>query len=217
MSISGDLISDVRQAFFQGLEFTLTGKGVRHGLNGYAPHAFSAYVTSVASVEAYVNETFLGSMCRSIYPNSAVWDLNQESLERMDLLMKISIVTQMLFGATPPRNAQPFQDFSLLSKVRNEIVHFKMQFAVPKFVQTLSAKGVALTTSEPANYPWPARLSCTEGIRWAHNTACRMATALTELIPTGERDHVAMTADGFQVIEEAEVRAWYAQRGRLDA
>ena len=213
MSISGDLISDVRMSLYRALGYSLTGKGVRRNGNAYAPNVFSAYVTSVAAVEAFINEACLGHMCRAIYGKSALWDLHQDSLERMDLLLKAVIVPQLLFGVTFRRNEQPFQDFALLCKVRNDIVHFKMQFAQPKYIDALAQRGIALTTGEPADYPWPAKISCTEGIRWAHNTACRTAIQLIEFIPEEHRSAIGSWVASFSVIESAEIEQWYSAHG----
>ena len=208
MSISGSLLADVRVAMQLSIDFANTGKGVRHGNNAYTPHAFPAYVAAVASIEAFVNETFLGSFCRATYPKASLWDLERGALERMDLLLKIMVVPYFLFGTSLKRSEQPFQDFALLCKVRNEVVHFKMQFEVPKYIGPLSDRGIALTTGDiKGDYPWPARISCTEGIRWAHNTACRTAQALGSFIPGKERPHVAMTLDNFQELSEAQAYA----------
>ena len=71
-SISHDLIEDVRLALRTSLDLALTGKVRRIGnYNSYTPHAFSAYIAAVASVEAFVNETFLGWQCRGQYKESA--------------------------------------------------------------------------------------------------------------------------------------------------
>lgn len=203
MSISGALLADVSVAMALSVDYANTGQGVRQGNNAYTPHAYSAYVAAVASIEAFVNETFLGHLCRAIYGSSSLWDLERNALERMDLLLKIMVVPHFLFGTTLRRSEQPFQDFALLCKLRNEVVHFKMQFEVPKYIQPLTQRGIALTTGDSqADYPWPARISCTEGIRWAHNTACRTAQKLASFVPEDKREHIAIGLSNFQELTE---------------
>lgn len=211
MSISGDLVADVRLALELSLEYSLTGRGVRHGNNAYTPHAFSAYVSAVVAVEAFLNETLLGAMCRAIYQSSPLWHLSQDALERMDLLLKLVIVPQLLFGATFRRDQQPLQDFSLLYRVRNDIVHFKMKQEPPKYLAYLAQRGIAITADKaPGDYPWPAKLSCTEGIRWANNTATRIAHALVDFVPQEHRGALASHVSNFREVDEQAVARWYA-------
>ena len=105
VGISGYLIADVRTAFELSLQYVAARRGVKHGVNAYTPHAFSAYVSAVASIEAFLNETFLGPMCRSVYHTSALWDLDQDALQKMDLLIKVVLVPQLLFGVRFRRGA----------------------------------------------------------------------------------------------------------------
>ncbi len=101
-------------------------------------------------------------------------------IDRWDILTKTVTVPQFLFGATFDRGAQPYQDFASLVRVRNEVTHFKMASKTPKLVNDLARQGVFMTSpSAPrSEFPWPSRISCTEGIRWAINTLAAMASEL---------------------------------------
>ncbi len=78
MSISGDMIRHVRSILDMSLDYALTGRGARHGYNAYSPHALPAYIIAYSAVEALVNETMLGSMARSLWKDSALWNLKRE-------------------------------------------------------------------------------------------------------------------------------------------
>ena len=206
-TISPDLVFSVRSTLDLSFALAVKGSVRRIGINSYTPHAFAAYVASVASVEAFVNETFLGWVCRSSFEGSALWDIPTETLEKTDLLLKLVLVSQLLFGKRFERGKQPLQDFALLCRIRNDIVHFKMQFREPKYVRNLCNRKIALVDEPDEVGPWPHKLSSSEGIRWAHNTACAVVQQLVSFIPPGERDHLGHLATNFAHISEAEVEA----------
>lgn len=204
-TISGSLLADVRIAHSVSVAYANSGKGVRHGNNAYTPHGYSAYVAAVASVEAFLNETFLSQMSRLVCKDSSLWDLKRDSLERMDLLLKLIIVPKLLFGSSLKRNEQPYQDFSTLCEIRNDVVHYKMQFEPPKYIDELSRRRIFLTSgNHDAECLWPNRISCTEGILWAHNVACRMANALVSLAPTEQRHYFSMSVENFSELSRDE-------------
>ena len=213
VTISGGLIQHVRLILDLSLKYALTGKDVRHGHNVYSPHALPAYVISVSAVEALINETLLGYMARSIWRDSPLWNLKTDSLEKLDLLTKLIIVPQILFERSFTPNRQPLQDFIVLLKVRNDMVHYKMR-SEPRYLQPLVERGIALSSGKAkgnADYPWADKLSCTEGIRWAHNTACAVVHSIVDFLPKEERyisslSHLAMN---FQCIPERYVVEWF--------
>ena len=207
-TISPDLVFSVRSTLDLSLALAVKGSVRRIGINSYTPHAFAAYVASVASIEAFVNETFLGWMCRSSFNASALWDIPTDTLEKTDLLLKLILVPQFLFGQTFGRGKQPFQDFALLCRVRNDIVHFMMQCQEPKYVRTLCHRKIALVDRPDEIGPWPHKLSSSEGIRWAHNTACAVAHQLVSFIPPGRRDLLGYLVTNFVHINESEVEAY---------
>lgn len=190
-TISSSLMSNIRTMFELSIDYANTGCGVKHGNNAYTPHAFPSYIVAVAAVEAFLNESFLSgaSMCKHICRMSALWNIDQDDLERMNLLSKVTIVPQMLFGASFHKDRQPYQDFKQLVRIRNDIVHFKMESSAPKYLGELEQKGIAITTKDKtADYPWPMRLSSLEGIRWAYNTARKTIKGLAEFVPEQNRE-----------------------------
>jgi hypothetical protein len=214
VSISGDLLNHVRKCLQLSFDYIRTGAGVRHDTNAFTPHAFPAYVCAVAAVEAFVNERLLGPLARAALRGSPLWNLGSDSIEKMELLTKLVVVPQVLFGRCFPRDAQPFQDFAMLVKVRNDVIHFKMEMNPPSYLRPLAEKGVALTAdaaAQGADYPWPSKLSSTQGIRWAYNTACRVLTELAHFVPPEHQYVLGMSAGCLREISEVEMRAWVAE------
>ena len=181
------------------------GHGVVHDHNAYTPHAFPAYVSAIAALEAFINEQFLGPFSRAQFRGAPLWELDREAIERLDLRLKVVIIPQLLVAKSLQRDRQPFQDFDLLIRVRNDIVHFKMDERAPRYLAPLSDRGIALTAADgpdSPDYPWPHKLSSLEAIRWAHNTVCRMAHALVDLIPEDRQGPLAIMRKNFVEIED---------------
>jgi hypothetical protein len=215
VTISQNFISHVRHLYERSLEFILTRRGVRHGINGYTHFGHSAYVIAVASVETFMNEVFLSSLSRMTHKDSPLWKFDKDWVEKLELSPKLVLVPQLLFGESFERGAQPYQDMALLVKVRNDLVHFKMPFTPPKYLHSLGVRRIALVAhnSEGADYPWPSKLNCSEGIRWAHNTACETVHRLVSF--AGENsDHPLLSAvSNFSLIPESEIREWFLRHG----
>jgi hypothetical protein len=210
ITISGDLIAHVRFLLLFSLKRALSDDVARHGINAAASFAFPAYITAVASVEAFLNEHLLGYTARMFFRESPLWSIDYE---RWDIGTKLIIVPQILFGVTFDKGAQPAQDFLLLVRVRNDIVHYKMQENPPKYIADLSQRGIALTSDHLRNggpdYLWPQKLSSTEGIRWAHNTACKVIHKLVEFIPEEHRDILGSLAVNYEEIPVTHIQEWF--------
>lgn len=198
VTISGSLIKYIRKLFRDGiLDFVNRRKVINldNSKNGYSDLALPAYITAVASVEAFTNETYLSPFARSILKKSSLFTLRTKWLKEVDLREKIVIIAKLLCGTTLQRGEQPFQDFSTLVRVRNAIVHYKMDDKKPSFVLELNQKKIGLDTRPPAgsnghfDQPWVWDVSSTEGIRWAHNTAASMMKHLIEMMPQSQEEY----------------------------
>jgi hypothetical protein len=166
-------------------------------------------VCAVASVEAFVNEQLTGPVASVVLRDSPLWNLGGDSLEKMELLTKIIIIPQFLSGRSFRRGGQPFQDFARLVRIRNDIVHFKMGMQAPRYLRHLEERGIAITNpsaAEGVDYAWPDRLSSTEGIRWAHNTARRVVNGLVEFVPSEHRGLLAGMVENYREIPDSEMR-----------
>jgi hypothetical protein len=90
---------------------------------------------------------------------------------------------------------QPYQDMNLLIKLRNFLVHYKMDFDFPKPVKDLQQRGIALAS---ASESWAICVSTTEGIRWAHNTVCETLKRIISF--ADETSHpILVRYDGFNI------------------
>ena len=186
-TISGTLIDTVRTLYDLGCRQALSGKVLREETNNYTDFALAAYITSVAAVEAFVNESLLAEQIEWITRGSAIWRLRRDWLEKLELRDKIILVAQLLFGRSLDPGRQPMQDFVLLLKLRNEIVHYKTG-APPKFLNDFVVRGIAIGSEAKKRHPELAQvlawdMGCTEGIRWAHNTCVLMVHELVAAIP----------------------------------
>ena len=177
VTVSTNLIYHVRQLYEASLNYLASKHGVRYGINGYTDHALPAYVMAVAAVEAYVNEAFLSDLSRMVFKESALWELPTDWIEKLDLPIKLVLVPYYLFGKSFARDRQPYQDMILLIRVRNIFVHYKMTSTPPGFLQALDDRRISLVAPQVptgGDFAWAHKLSSSEGIRWAHNTACNI-------------------------------------------
>ncbi len=140
ITISGDLIAHVQRLLTLALEDLAESPTSvpRRGINWNSDLALPAYITAVASVESFINETLVLGM---VTPPIA--DPSEDSLADLELRTKLLVVPLLLFGKTLDRNCQPYQDMALLFRLRNELVHYKMSTAPPKSVADLAQRGIA--------------------------------------------------------------------------
>jgi hypothetical protein len=217
ITVSGDFIGHVHRLYFASLDYLLTKKGVRHGINGVAVDGLPAYVMAVASVEAFMNEAFLSMLPRFALKNSSAWNLPDDWLEKTELSVKLVLVPQLLFGKTFARGEQPYQDMMLLIRVRNDLIHYKMPNNVPKYIADLGQKDIILVAPsakvDGSDYLWPDKLSCSEGIRWANNTACAIVHHLVSFVEFDYKKMIEGIASNFRKIEIEEVLRWFTTHG----
>ena len=216
VTISSEFINHVRQILWLCLDEAKTGKGVRLGINGYSFHALPAYYSAVAAIEAFINESLLGQSARILTKDSPLWNLPADWLEKLDIGIKLVLVPQLLFGRTFKRNAQPYQDMTLLIRIRNDLIHYKMSGRIPRYLSYLDDRGITLRSprakDSKVDYVWPHKLSCTEGVRWAHNTVCETVSSLVSFA-ADNADWLMHTAPAFKPISEGDITTWYLSQG----
>jgi hypothetical protein len=204
VSISGDLIGHVYTIHELERQRAASKPDGLHPDNPHARHALPAYILAVAAIEALINETLLGMVSRSLLSSSALWELDREWLQDLEIRRKLVFVPKLLLGTTLDKGKQPFQDFALLTSIRNALVHYKMSASVPKAVEQLAQRGIVVTAPRAdatCDYTWPDKLKCLGGIRWAHDTACAVARGLESLISAGpQKDALTGTFSNFRTI-----------------
>lgn len=207
VTFSTDFISHVRLLYQYALQQRTSGKVVIHDINSYSQLAGPAYISSTAAVEAFLNEWAFGPMSQMLLKDTPLADFDTDWLEFLDIRPKLQILPQLMFGKSFDRATQPYQDFEILVKVRNDFVHYKMHKPMPKYVKVLEERSIALPVHpEGPDYAWVHKLSSLEGIRWAHNTACAVVKRLEEITPEEHRGFMASLASGFMEIDDEQAR-----------
>jgi len=217
VTISPVLISHVQHLYSMAVD-EITRRG---GLQSQAPASQSegshwtslvipAYILATATVEAFLNEVFLSGLglltigCLPGETDNAIRSGVDKSLEKLDLPTKLLEVPRVLLGRSLHPSQQPHQDMKLLTQLRNELVHYKMEAKPPKAVRVLAQRGIAARVPPEQEaggpHPWADRVSTLEGIRWAYNTACATAVALLNLIPDEKRRRVDFLRYNFEAI-----------------
>lgn len=189
-TISGELLRHSRKIYEDAINDLSTNKSLIYGLNGRVNNALSAYILSVTSFEAFFNELFFTKFLLQKYQKSPIWELGSNWLSKLPLEKKVILISQSLLGDSFKIDTQPFQDFHILVKVRNSLVHYK-HGSTPNFIKPLIDRNIALPDpvfadlpqdANVAPQPWTWNISSTEGIRWSINTVCYMVKELGELI-----------------------------------
>lgn len=204
-TISGDFIDHIVTLLDLSFAYVRSGNGVRHGLNGYTPHALPAYVSAVAAVESFLNEHFFGNGRMFAVGPSALDDMDEEQLDGLDVRTKLQLLPQLAFGRTLPRGGQPYQDFRMLVSVRNALVHYKMRGGPPAFLRPLVERGIALPVPDNIHgddYIWIDKISSSEGLRWAYNTVAATLQAVVSLAPDRQREYLSPLVANRQVSNE---------------
>lgn len=202
VSSSTELIAHVRMLYKLAIEDAASGKVSVRGTNCYTHYASPAYIGAVAAVEAYLNEIAFGPMTRGMMKESPLWQLDDDWAEHIEVRQKLLLVPILLFGRTFDKSGQPYQDFEMLVRMRNDFVHYKLRPSRPKYVKVLDQRSIALPAHPKGpDSPWVWKISTSEGIRWANNTACDIVHKLTEFIPEEHRDAIGTLAEGFARIE----------------
>lgn len=188
MTVSGDLIGHTRDLYLQSIQVLDPEQHKLYGFNAHSDLAYPAYICAVASVEAFTNELFLNASSEHAWSDSILWRMPKRWRNELGLLNKLLLFPALIAGQSFDPGHQPFQSMAQLVRVRNDLTHFHLKHEAPSYIKDLEDKGLALEShSSKGDYPWPAKLSCTEGIRWAHNTACDVAQELGRFIEESDR------------------------------
>ena len=108
----------------------------------------------------------------------------------------------LLFGSWFARDAQPYQDMSILIKARNDLVHYKMASNPPRYLKHLIERNIALSPQPtlPGEMARIHQLCSSEVVRWANSTA----TKLVQFMPNNARDYMfgQLAANYFEISED---------------
>jgi hypothetical protein len=216
VTISNEFIAHVREILFTAIAESKSKTGVKSGINTIAHNSFPAYICAVSSVEAFLNETLLSTAAKWSCGKSPLWDLEKDWYEKLELMTKLVIIPQLLFNKTFKRDQQPYQDMVTLNKIRNDLIHYKMERNIPGYLKDLDQKGITLSAKhlqKDSDFAWPHKLSCTEGIRWANNTVCEVVKTLYSFMPENLHTLWFLFEKNFQIISEQDIIELYNKFG----
>lgn len=185
-SISGELAWTLEHLYRTGVEECVRGGELKHGRNAYWHHALAIFPLAVNAYQAFFNEFIYfnrlqmfdahhGEMANTI-------KLHADAFQAMALEEQSSLLPRLLTGRTFEKGQQPFQDFNTLVKIRNALVHFRMNDAPLAAIEHLVRRGLAFPEIRDGGHlAWTDQLSTLECSRWAINTSAIMAVELTSL------------------------------------
>jgi hypothetical protein len=107
------------------------------------------------------------------------------------------MLTNLIFaGKTYEKSEQPYQDFALLFKIRDALMHLKPQdeFKVthngnvvrvmkPKILEALQSKNILANLDEKLVADWKSMISTQAVARWACNTAVDIVHSTLRILP----------------------------------
>jgi hypothetical protein len=160
-------------------------------------------VFSVVGAEAFINEAF--EMASQFGPResdqkriAAFAELGKQIEEsRGSLELKYQIARWIFAGEAFNRLAAPYQDFVLLTAVRNALIHYKlvdkihatedglMRMEIPKIVDQLRSKHVLVDFPSHVGTSWLARITTPAMARWACLSGAAMVKEIVEIAPKG--------------------------------
>jgi hypothetical protein len=210
-SISGELICHCRTILYWGLSEAIKGKSLRYGKNCAADNCLPVYILSVNAVEAFIYESLLSSLMMTSCKHSPLAGMHADWIDKLNPDDRILVTTQLLFGWSFDISRQPFQDYKTLVQIRNKLTHYKNEDTLPKFMQPLKDRGIAMKHPKNFHNPWTHDLSCTEGVRWAHNVACAIVAEIVAHAPQGTG--IDFNLANFETVTEERVIAYYVDHG----
>lgn len=197
ITISGFLIGNARQAYERCVKDRLSGKVFTTVDNNLSSHAIDVYILSVTALEAFINEVcFGGPKISMINGTPAPRDL----IEDLEIRKKYYLLPLLLWGKTYEREVRPYQDFEMLVRIRNDLIHYKMRGyqrgKEPKYFNVLAARGALLTSPHSdADFAWVFKIFNSKGALWAYNTTCQMAKELLKLADQQTQGFWSQTVD----------------------
>ena len=162
---------------------------------GMAESALVSIVMAAAATEAFINE--LGEYCgttvvplepRATATGAALAEVEQSrgSTELKYLMASLSLSGQMFV-----RSAQPFQDFSTLMKIRNDLMHPKPRDRIdeaglynpPSYVRGFEQRGMTYRPEPDVSVSWLNQLETERIASWACQAAVDIIVAVAERTP----------------------------------
>jgi len=176
-----------RQAKEAALQASLAGPKAQSQARIAVVFAFIALEAFINELSDFANETPTDSALSAL--GSRMKDLNDA---RASMSERFHFARWILSKEPFDKSQQPYQDFLLLTKLRNTIIHLPPDRAPSdpsepridslKFLETLRQKGL-VRDSPDAVASFLAEISTPEMARWACDTAAAMVRSIVEVLP----------------------------------
>jgi hypothetical protein len=187
-TVSDFLLRHVHTLFYLSLDEIIQYGRAWNNLNAYTSLGLPAYVSAASAIECFLNEKYLTPSAWKLFEVTPLARFSRESILNMSIPTKVLLLSELGLQSRFA-NDSLFDDLSILVKMRNDIVHYKFDPKRPPYIERLVQKGYALPTSTvfyDLNYTWIGQINCSEGVRWAFNTACAVI-----------REMIGITVDTF--------------------
>lgn len=164
---------------------------------GMTNHAVPAIILAAAATEAFVNE--FADFAPEAYSNS----LGMEKIpppvsDCVRILRELErareqVTTKYFEAATAlgkpfNKGSAPFQDFKLLTDLRNAIIHIKPTTEGDRppgerVTDDLAQRKLALPNTGAGSFPWFDRIMTKEAAQWAHNSVLAIIRGFLDRVP----------------------------------
>lgn len=184
--------------------------------DGSADATLAAIIMAAVTAEAFINElaetiAFMADI-PAVAPSvitppllSLAASVKEVETERGSLKLKYLIAARTLSGASFDKGANPYQDFTSLISLRNDLVHVKPRDTYdgliarpPKYIQVLQQRGLAIDPGERVSMSWLSVIRTARMAEWACETARGMILAVLEIMP-----HTGLPFDPAATFREA--------------
>ena len=192
--------------------------------------ALVSIVLAAISLEAFINEFGGTAAIHATLEGSPSWVttlaevLGEAENNRATITSKFQLAMLVVSGKPFNRSSAPFQDFDLLVRLRNEIVHLKPFETVqetqegdlvtrePSIFKRLAGTGAlgthplfeeSISAGHAVSFNWVDHVSTKAMSRWACNTAAGIVKGLINALPTNVfQDRSLIAFQGFEIIND---------------
>lgn len=186
---SGNLLLIAKESYEEAKEEIESGEK-------YSRKAIVSIVFAVAYLEGFLNDLIeypFESKPNSFKNLRQIWP----DLERLSLSSKFQLMRMALCGEPFDKGNQPFQDFSILIKLRNEIIHLKPKkesfrignigdYEPPKILTQLENKKALAPIKKDFAVSWYLRIQTPTTAKWAYDTVVNLVESFIDGLPENE-------------------------------
>ncbi|HEL9637874.1 hypothetical protein HO662_08530 [Streptococcus suis] len=150
------------------------------GINFYNSSLFYIPVIAINLWEYLLNSAFQNDFVRSV----TIFGEAQEALDKWDIKTKTLVYPKLLLGeGILSKDESLWQDFQLVLKIRNEIIHYKNSFYEGPAKEVAELRRRQLTVRKQGFFimDWPMEIATTEFARLCVNTVVKLWERLHKL------------------------------------